>query len=224
MTISCKAWDVIKSKLDELEKLDKIDDLLTSMENIGRRFESAEGRLDAVEICLDEAEFETAALKTNHDAFVETSSQQITEIKKTRELFQGNLDSLSQNIGGSAGLGTDPGDKERLVALEATNASLVFKFQCLQFKQSLLAHSANFVIIGGLWLNKQTDLNFAAFAVIKTLKPDFLTEDIKKVTLLPSWRNRRRSSEPKDKNSDSLAATPPSGHVGGSGMATVGVV
>ena len=193
------------------------------MENIDRPFESAQGRLDAVESHLHEAESETAALKTIHDAFIETSSLQITEIKKTQEIFQKKLDSLRQKTRESARSGTDHGDKERLLALQATNVSLVSKVQCLQFKQSLLAHSAN-LDISGLWLNKQTDLNFAAFAVIKTLKPDFLTEDIKKVTLLPSWRNRRRSSEPKDKNSDSLAATPPSGHVGGSGMATVGVV
>ena len=220
VTISGEAWDVIKSKLDKLDKLDRIDDLVTSMENIGRRFESAEGRLDAVEGRLDEAESETAALRTDYDAFVETTSQKITEIKKAQELFQENLDSLTQNTGKSAGSGADPGDKERLVALEATNASLASKVQCLQFKQSLLAHSAD-LVIGGLRINKQTDLNSAAFAVIKTLKPDFLTEDIKKVTVLPSRRNRRRSSGPKDNNADSLAAIPPTGDVGGSGMAAV---
>ena len=124
MTISGEAWDVIKSKLDKLDELDRIDDLVTSMENIGRRFESAEGRPHAVEGRLDEAESETAALRTYYDAFVETSSQKITKIKKAQELFQENLDSLTQNTGESAGSGADPWDKERLVALEATNASL----------------------------------------------------------------------------------------------------
>ena len=79
------------------------------------------------------------------------------------------------------------------MALEASNASLISRVQCLQYNNSKLAHSAD-LVIGELSFSKQTDLKLAVFAAIKTLKDDFSVDAIHKVTLMPARRNLKHAS------------------------------
>ena len=66
-------------------------------------------------------------------------------------------------------------DTERLQVLETSNAHLVSHGQELEVEQvehSLLAHAAD-VVIGGLPISANRNTKRAAFAVIKTILPEF---------------------------------------------------
>ena len=144
VTISAEAWEAIKLKLDKLDKLDKIDSIATNLENIGKRFAAAESRLNVVESRITEAESASTTLRADQDAFVEKSKQQSNAFSLRQDTLQENLDSSPTNSGGPAG--TDLKDRERLMVLEASYASLISHVQCLQYNNSVLAHSADLVI------------------------------------------------------------------------------
>ena len=143
-------------KLDKIDKLNKIDSIATSLENVNKRFKPVEDRLDVVKSRLTKAKSANSSLRADYDAFVEKSTQQIIDIKLRQEKFQENLDSLPPNSGDASGSVTDPKDKERLLALEAFNNSLISRVQCLQNNNSILAHSAD-LFIGGVTFSKRTD-------------------------------------------------------------------
>ena len=161
VSIPCEAWEAITLKLDKLDKLDKIDDLTVSLQNIGIRFEAVEYKLNIVENRLTEAEDATSGFRADHEDFVDSSSQQLNEVKNMQEIFQENLNSLPLKSGDMAESGTDPAIKERLLTLEASNASLISRVHCLHNTNGLLAH-LSVIVICGLILSKETNSKLAA--------------------------------------------------------------
>ena len=182
-----------KSLLDKIDAIAKtvnstnshvtsIDSRVTSIDNrmaeIDKKLGDMADRLLVAENDIQEAKDDVAAVTTELATAKAETLRRFEVLEQQQDSLQQRLVQI-EDTSSSVGPGS-AADAERMQVLETANAKLANTVQKLEVEHALLAHASD-IVIGGLPLSENCDYKLAAFAVIKTIVPDFTLSEIQAV-------------------------------------------
>lgn len=160
--------NVLISKLDKLDKIEdlvsKVDVIDTTTKNTDQRVLSIEKRVERIEAHMTATDEKIADMEV---AF-ENLKQDFATHKESTDAKLQEKDTESQ---------------ERIEYLEATNKSLTCTVNQLKAQQNFLAHAAE-IVLSGIPLQPEQNLNATVFTIFEALNFDCSTEDIASVRVL----------------------------------------